>query len=84
MTGLLSQSGRILHPPVLRPITSSRTADNALRKIDEWLMAEALAEAQGNDYITTQLRGINVRHVSPADRDMLNLVLFGDGLVDAL
>lgn len=78
MAQLLSQTGRILQPPRLRPMTSSRTVNNAIRKVDEWLLAEAMREAEGDGYITTLLGCINLRNVSPADRDTLNLVVFGD------
>lgn len=75
---LLSKSGRQLVHPQFSRIISERTAKNATRKIDAWLKQEALIEATGNDYITTLLSCINPKCVSVADRDMMNLVLFGD------
>lgn len=59
-------------------IHSDRTATNAIRKIDAWLLRNALATVVENDYLTVLLLAINPRRVSSADRDTLNLVVFDD------
>lgn len=35
-------------------------------------------EAEGDDYLTTLLRCINLKNATRSDRDTMNLVLFGD------
>lgn len=73
-----SKSGRVLTPPKLNPMTSDRVATNNLRKIDAWLISEAKKEVSGDDYLATLVDGMNPKNVSPADRDMLNEIIFGD------
>ena len=74
----MSKSGRQITSPQFSRISSERTAKNAIRKIDVWLKQEALIEATGNDYVTMLLSCVNLKCVSVADRDAMNLVLFGD------
>ena len=77
---LRSRSGRELSPaPKFSPAQSDRTATNAIRKIDTWLLDEARKEAVAtkNDHLTTLLKGLDTKNFTPSDRDTVNEVLFG-------
>ena len=52
---------------------------NDLKKIDDWLLQEALIEADCfyDQYAHTIFCGMNPKRLSPADRTMLNEYLFG-------
>lgn len=73
-----SQSGREIVAPKIAS-GSDMQARNTLKRMDAWLHTEALAEAKAtrNDYLETLLKGINPKRMSPADRDMVNIALFG-------
>jgi len=84
---ILSQSGRELSPFSVK----TRRIKKQIRAVDEWLLKEAVKEADsmGDDHNLTMFKGINteVKHddggfLTIAERDMLNLYLFGheDGI----
>lgn len=71
-----SVSGRLLSPFPKMPSDTNRKAIASLKRLDAWLVKEALLEVAGDDWQTTICpKGPKL---SPADRDHLNLVLFGD------
>lgn len=76
---LVSQSGRQLAPVPKIDLGSDRKTQNTLKRIDAWLVDEAVkeAEATGNDFVLTQMRALDPNNLSPSDRDAANLVLFG-------
>jgi len=77
---LLSQSGRKLTPFPESQADTERKTKAALQKIDAWLLENARAEALAwdDDHASTLLKGIELGNVSPADRDMMSVYLFGD------
>jgi len=83
---LQSQSGREMGPAPKIDLGTDRKIANSLKRIDAWLVKEALIEADQsadtnkNDFVTGQINAINLKNVSPADRDMLNVILFGDAV----
>lgn len=77
---LRSKSGRELSPVPKIDMTSDGRARNSIARMDRWLRDEALkeVEAEGNNYQRALLQAIDLKNVSPADRDTMNLILFGD------
>ncbi len=74
---LVSKTGRQLSPVPKINSTTNRKAKATISRIDVWLLTEATQEAMGNDYLQTILGGINIKNISPSDRDILNDILFG-------
>lgn len=74
-----SRHGRSLTPFPAVKGQSSRSLRNALAAIDIWLITNAIADAEAarDEFVATQFRHINPKFVSPADRDALNMYLFG-------
>lgn len=79
-----TRSGRLTSPfPTTATGHSQRAWANALRRVDAWLLAEGLAEAEHrNDlqgqWLADMWRGINPDHMTIAERDSINDYLFGD------
>lgn len=59
------------------------SAANNIKKINQWLHAEALIDAKGDSWTTTLLNAINPAKMSQADKDQLTMMLFGDTQVGA-
>lgn len=80
---LRTVSGRIITAPRLVGRLEQR-----LKQLDAWLHAEALSETAprcafsaamaGADFQQTLVQGMQAARLSPADRDLLNELLFGD------
>lgn len=72
-------SGRITSPFPKTDLTNNRKAINTLKRIDAWLIAEAINEAEyiHDDYVKSILLKVNDK-LSKADRDCINVLLFGD------
>ena len=70
-------SGRIIEPPKQKSV--KRVKIN-LQIVDEWLVQEAIAEAQANedDWNLFQFTRIDSKKMTVAERDALNLYLFGE------
>ncbi len=77
-TILRTKSGRETAPAPRIDATTERKTKKAQFNLDKWLIDEARKEVAGDDHQTTLLKGMNPKNMSPADRDHLNLVLFGD------
>lgn len=75
-----TQSGRYTAPAPRIDGTSDRRTTNSIQRMNEWLLSEAKyeAEATDNEFVLTLLRGVNTRHMSQADQDTINMVLWGD------
>lgn len=73
-------SGRTTTPFPRIDIGSERKAQNTVKRVNEWLVGNALAEAEsrGDDFNATQFRAIDSRNISQSDKDSAELYLFGD------
>ena len=73
-------SGREVTLPPLKPAVTSRAVTAQVKAVDHWLYETALEDARvaGNDYLETMVKSMDHDNLSPADRDMLNDMLFGD------
>lgn len=72
-------SGReIPAPPPIR-LDTDRKASSDVKKVDSWLLDQALQEAEdrNDDFNKTQFQGLDPKKLSPADKDILNQYLFG-------
>jgi hypothetical protein len=79
---MLTLSGRsIPNPPAIR-LDSSRKAANDIKRIEAWLLTNAIAEAKtrGDDYNLTWMIGEKPGKLPPATVDNLNVYLFGTTL----
>jgi len=72
----ISKSGRKLSPAPKIDATTSRRINASIKRIDKWLLEECKKETANNDYVQTLLKAVNLNNMSPADRDMLNEILF--------
>lgn len=56
------------------------------RKIDEWLLSNAIAEAKHrrDDFNLQTFEGMNIKNLSPSDKDHLNMYLFDEKQPEAL
>ncbi len=72
-----TRSGRMTSPAPRGPSsTTDRAVSNALRRLHKWLHAEALLESAGNDYLQNFVRRMDPSHLSRADIDILNRILW--------
>jgi len=74
-----SQSGRELAPFPRVETGTDRKIKNTMQRVDAWLVDEARMEVQGDDYRETLVSALDPKRLSPADRTMLNTMLFGEG-----
>ena len=67
-------------PTKIPQVTSDRTAKKAIQVTDDLLVRRAIekAQAQNDDFNLTQFQNINPKKLTPAERDNLNVYLFGD------
>jgi hypothetical protein len=73
---LISHTERVLSPvPKL-----SKLAPRAITQMDTWVLAEARAEAavRLDSFNATLFASMDVKRLSPADRSILSLYLFGN------
>jgi len=75
-----SKSGRELGPVPRVDATTNIRAKNTTKRINGWLKNEAIKEATANndEFNRLQFENIDLKNVSQADQDALNLYLFGD------
>lgn len=75
---LTSPSGRTMSPVPKVDATSDRKTQNTMRRVDQWMHNEAVAEASatGNEYLGTLLDAMNPKRLSQSDRDSLNDILY--------
>ena len=75
---LTSVRGRALSPVPKVAGTTSRKAYNTIKRLDTWLVEEAIKEATENPMAINEdlIRGLNPNKLSVADRALLNHVLF--------
>jgi len=85
-SNLVSKSGRALSELPVIDLTTNRKVSNSIRRLNSWLLDEAKKEADhNNDYFSkVMLKGINLKNITTADRDTINLVLFGETEVEIL
>ena len=77
---LYSESGRALSPAPKIETGSARKTNASIKRMNAWLLDEARkeAEANGNDWQQTLLRGIDANKMQQPDLDTVNDILFGD------
>ena len=78
-TGLFTLTGRQLESPKLTTIKSNISARNNIRRVDAWLVDAAKTEAKlkGDTWNFEQFDRIVPAKITAAERDGLNLYLFG-------
>jgi hypothetical protein len=76
---LYSQRGRKLAPVPKIDCTSEQKTRATLRRVDRWLVEECIAEANAipDQYNIVYFQQLIMAQLSPADREYLNLYLFG-------
>lgn len=76
----ITASGRETQPFPRVDTSTERKAQETLRRVDRWLISEALAEAQtrGDTFNERQFQAINNLNPSPADKDAAEEYLFGE------
>ncbi len=77
---LYSESGRALAPAPKIETGTDRKINASTKRMNAWLLDEARkeAEANGNDWQQTLLRGIDANKMQKPDQDTVNDILFGD------
>ena len=77
---LWSGSGREMSPVPKIDTLNERKTKASLERIDAWLMKEALAESvnEDKDFVKQLVSTLDPKRITPADRDMLNLIIFDD------
>jgi len=77
---LVSRSGRLLSPVPMLNVSTSRQCTNAVRRLDDWLLMEARAEASAlrDGWGALLLSSMKAGRLSLSDRDHLNLYLFSN------
>lgn len=80
----LTVTGRETSPFPKSDTASNRKAGNTLKRVDQWLMDNAIAEAKarGDDFNLRQFEA-NRDRPSPADKDSAEMYLFDKGSVQA-
>lgn len=76
----ITASGRETQPFPRVDTSTERKTQETLRRVDRWLISEALAEAQtrGDTFNERQFQAINNLNPSPADKDAAEEYLFGE------
>ena len=74
-----STTGRALTPFPYVDCTTDRRCSNTIKRVDEWLRSNAIAEAisRNDDFAGLQFE-CATKHLTVADRDGMNLYLFGE------
>lgn len=77
---LRSVSGRALSPAPKIDCTSDRKTGNTLKRVEEWLVLNAVVEAEAKrDSFNGRMFGaMKPGKLSQSDRDHLNIYLFGE------
>lgn len=77
---LVTKSGRETAPAPKVDATTERKTVATLKRVDAWLLDEARKEAAATkqDFAHGMLQGLDPNRMSPADRDTVNEILFGD------
>lgn len=77
---VLTGTGRPTTPFPRIDISSERRAANTVKRVQAWLIGNALAEAQarGDTWMVRQLGCVDLGNLSTADMDSAHLYLFGD------
>lgn len=73
-----TKSGRETTPAPKIDAATDRKTKRSLFLLDQWLLENARAEVNGNDYQETLLKKLDPKKFSQSDRDTVNLLLFGD------
>lgn len=77
---VLTATGRPTTPFPRIDISTDRRAASTLRRVEAWLIGNAVAEAQarGDRWMSGQLGCVDLGNLSTADMDSAHLYLFGD------
>lgn len=75
-----TSSGRSTTPFPKIDVTSDRKAGNTVKRVDEWLHSNALAEAEarGDEWNAMQFRNEKPGKMPPATKDLMEEYLFGE------
>lgn len=72
-------SGRLTSPVPKISIESNRKIINSVKRINEWLISEAIKESsfRNDEYNNIMFSNMNIKNLSQSDKDSLNSYLFG-------
>lgn len=72
-------SGRRCSPFPKVDCTTNRRAIFTLKRVEEWLIANAIEEAnyKKDEYCGRMFENTNIKNLSQADKDAMNIYLFG-------
>ncbi len=76
----ITLSGRETSPVPKVDFSTDRKSTATMKRVNEWLIAEATAEAmsKNDDYTLTFFDNMETNNLSIADKDHINDYLFGD------
>ena len=77
---ILTKSGRKTTPFPNIDLSSNRKAQNSVKRVDAWLVKNALIEAEKNDneFLSLLLSQIDLKNLSQSDKDMAEDALFSE------
>lgn len=77
---VMTASGRKTTPFPKVDSDNERKTKNTLKRVDEWLISNAVEEAKsrGDDFNLRQFENMNLKNLSPADKDSAEMYLFGE------
>lgn len=77
---VLTRTGRQTTPFPKLALDTHRKVINTLRKVDAWLLENAILEAEANKdkFNLCWLKQENVKNLPPASKDAMELYLFSD------
>ena len=70
-------TGYDLTPLPKMSFTSNRACTMSEKKFNKWLLENATNYTKDDDYMSHMVSCVNIDNMSMADRDMLNIILFG-------
>ena len=73
----LSISGRKLTPFPKMDYSTNRKGINSDKRLCSWLYLNAVKEVENDTYRSCLMKAIDLKNLSPSDKDTLNLFLFG-------
>ena len=76
---IVTLSGRVIDLPIQRITKSNQGIVRNLRSVDSWLVKQAKKEAgfRNDSFNGGQFEGMEPKNITPAERDVLNVYLFG-------
>jgi hypothetical protein len=73
-------TGQVTTPFPKVDMSTNRKVTNTLKRVDEWLLSNGIAEAETrkDEFNLVWMNNTDPKKLTPCDRDLLNEYLFGD------